>query len=269
MARTDTLNNFLTDVADAIREKKGTTDTFSASSFDSEIASIESGSGSEEYFNTEEKRTYGGITYYLKTMPIIDFSQYTSLDRYFYYWENLEELPVLNTSNITNFSNCFYGSGIKKFNYMDLSNATNVECFFQGCERLEEIVGMNCVKAPSFVNLCYACLKLKKVGPINADSCQRCSNIFGRCSEITDFAGLINLGKAYLTSQSANYADYKLDLSACRKLTHDSLMNIINNLYDIASVGVQPQQLVLGSTNLAKLTAEEIQIATNKGWSVS
>ena len=43
MARTDTLPNFLTDVADAIREKKGTEETIQASDFDTEIASISSG----------------------------------------------------------------------------------------------------------------------------------------------------------------------------------------------------------------------------------
>lgn len=46
MARTNTLPNFLTDVADAIREKKGTEETIQASDFDTEIASIPSGGGS-------------------------------------------------------------------------------------------------------------------------------------------------------------------------------------------------------------------------------
>lgn len=45
MARTDTLGNFLTDVADAIREKKGTSEAIIASDFDTEIASIPSGGG--------------------------------------------------------------------------------------------------------------------------------------------------------------------------------------------------------------------------------
>lgn len=40
MARTDTLTHFLTDVADAIREKKGTSAQISAQNFDTEIASI-------------------------------------------------------------------------------------------------------------------------------------------------------------------------------------------------------------------------------------
>ena len=46
MARIDTLGNFLTDVATAIRNKKGTTDTIPASDFDTEIDSIETGGGS-------------------------------------------------------------------------------------------------------------------------------------------------------------------------------------------------------------------------------
>lgn len=41
MARTNTLGNFLTDIANAIREKKGTTNAISASDFDTQISSIE------------------------------------------------------------------------------------------------------------------------------------------------------------------------------------------------------------------------------------
>lgn len=43
MAKTDNLTDFLTDVADAIREKKGTTDLINPQDFASEIASIEGG----------------------------------------------------------------------------------------------------------------------------------------------------------------------------------------------------------------------------------
>ena len=46
MARIDTLGNFLTDVATAIRNKKGTADTIAASDFDTEIDSIETGGSS-------------------------------------------------------------------------------------------------------------------------------------------------------------------------------------------------------------------------------
>jgi hypothetical protein len=84
-----------------------------------------------------------------------------------------------------------------------------------------------------------------------------------------------NLGKGY-TQKTQNYSNYKLDLSSSYNLSYDSLMSVINNLYDlnltydVANGGtLYRQSLVLGSTNLAKLTAEEIAIATNKGWNVT
>ena len=89
------------------------------------------------------------------------------------------------------------------------------------------------------------------------------------CSSLEIVGGFENLGKAYDPTYGANVLSYSLDLSYSKKLTHESLMNVINNLYDIAAKGVKTQKLVLGSTNLAKLTAEEIQICTERGWPVS
>lgn len=54
MARIDTLANFLTDVAEAIRTKEGTTETITASEFDTRISNL---SGGEDL--TEELNTYG------------------------------------------------------------------------------------------------------------------------------------------------------------------------------------------------------------------
>lgn len=50
MAKTDNLTDFLTDIADAIREKKGTTGTINPQDFSSEIASIESGGGEDSFY---------------------------------------------------------------------------------------------------------------------------------------------------------------------------------------------------------------------------
>ena len=45
-------------------------------------------------------------------------------------------------------------------------------------------------------------------------------------------------------------------------LTRESLLSILNALKD----GVSGKTVTLGANNLAKLTAEEKAIATNKGW---
>jgi hypothetical protein len=47
-------------------------------------------------------------------------------------------------------------------------------------------------------------------------------------------------------------------------LSYESLMYLINNLKTVSSI-----TLTLGATNLSKLTASEISIATNKGWIVN
>ena len=54
------------------------------------------------------------------------------------------------------------------------------------------------------------------------------------------------------------------------KLTHDSLMSIINALKDYsADTSGTTWTVTLGSTNMAKLTEEELQIAYDKGWNVA
>lgn len=55
-----------------------------------------------------------------------------------------------------------------------------------------------------------------------------------------------------------------LNLSDCTKLTHDSLMSVINCLAPTSTT----LTATFGSTNLAKLSADEIKIATDKGWSL-
>jgi hypothetical protein len=54
------------------------------------------------------------------------------------------------------------------------------------------------------------------------------------------------------------------DVSSCTKLSHDSLMSIINALKS----GVSGLTVTLGSANLAKLTDAEKAIATQKGWTL-
>lgn len=56
MARTDTLGNFCTDIADSIREKTGETGLIPASEFDVKIKSIQGGGSAEDL--TEELTTY-------------------------------------------------------------------------------------------------------------------------------------------------------------------------------------------------------------------
>ena len=85
--------------------------------------------------------------------------------------------------------------------------------------------------------------------------------------------GFQNYGKAFDNANGANYANYTLDLNKnCnigRQLDHDSLVNILKGLYNLSGNGKPAQKIILGSQALAKLTATEKAIATNKGWTLS
>jgi hypothetical protein len=57
-----------------------------------------------------------------------------------------------------------------------------------------------------------------------------------------------------------------ISFSANPNLTVESLMSIIENVGNVTSLGTKT--LTLGAVNIVKLTAEQIKIATDKGWTV-
>lgn len=78
------------------------------------------------------------------------------------------------------------------------------------------------------------------------------SNTFGGCSKLENitFEGVIGSD---------------MTISAATKLTHASLMSILNALKDYSGSGTT-YTVTLGAENLAKLTDEEKMIAVGKGW---
>ena len=96
------------------------------------------------------------------------------------------------------------------------------------------------------------CKSLTTIPLIDTSSVTSMASMLYRCSKLTDLGGFIGL-KVYI------------ELSDC-PLTHDSIMNVINKAADVTA---NPQTLTLGSTNLAKLTEEQISVATSKGWTLA
>ena len=94
-------------------------------------------------------------------------------------------------------------------------------------------------------------------------------------STVINCTPFTNLGKGY-TQTSNNYSNYTITLSSANALSYDSIIGIINNLYDLnKTYGVADggtlytQTITLHADVKALLTADDIAIATNKGWTVS
>lgn len=256
MARTENLYDYLEDVATAIKNKKGDQSLIKASEFDVEIENLPSGGGDiSEYLTTTIRSgtnaSAGYINSIKKLLPydeVVTSSLEYAFNRYVG-----EELSFnnLDTSKVTQMNYMFgYASNLKKINGLESFNTANVEKFdyiFYNCQNLENLNINN-----------FDMGKAKSIG-----------GFVTSCSNLTNLIFGFDLGRGYLTTQSENYSFYTLELQSNNKLTKESLLDVINKVYDIASIDVRPQTIKLGATNLAKLTEEEIAIATEKGWNVT
>ena len=206
----------------------------------------------------------------LTEVPLLDTSSVTDMSSMFNNCTQLKTIPLFNTSNVTTMYGMFYGcSAIDNLPLLDTSKVTRMNDTFKRCYDLKKIPEINTQNVTSYNSTFYDCASLYEVPALNASKVTDVNQTFLLCRKLTNFGGMLNLGEAYNTRQPANIPSYKLTFDDSPELTHDSLMNIINNLYDIKTKGCNPQGLVLGGTNLAKLTSEEIAIATNKGFNVS
>ena len=243
---------------------KGTSCSYMFQSFNmlSEIPQLDTSSVTNMYY------MFGNCSS-LTTIPQLDTSKVTIMNGMFSNCSSLITIPQLDTSKVTNMNSMFDNCrSLTTIPQLDTSSVTNMNYMFRYCSSLTTIPQLDISKVANMENMFYNCSSLTTISELDASSVTNITYMFTANSKLTNMGGLKNLGMAYSTTQSANYYGYKLDLSYS-PLTHDSLMNVINNLYDIKTKGCNVQQLVLGSTNLAKLTAEEIAIATNKGWAVS
>lgn len=107
------------------------------------------------------------------------------------------------------------------------------------------------------------------------DSCTSIYSMFGSSDRLTTIEGFYNLGMAF-SQNTEYYSNYTLNLNRQTRLTYESLMNVINGLYDlnisykVAEGGtLYRQKVIMSSASIAKLTNDEIAIATNKGWDIT
>ena len=217
---------------------------------------------------TNMRMMFSGCTK-IKTIPMLNTEKVTNMQGMFTECTSLIEIPELYTNNVADMSSMFsYCKNLKTIPTMNTNKVTTMNMMFYN-SGITTIPELDTSKVTNVYNMFYSCSNLITIPKLNFENVTNVSGVLTGAESVVNIGGFENLGKAYLTNKSANYSNYGLVLTNCSKLTHDSLMNVINNLYDIKTKGCQAQRLQLGPTNLAKLTEEEIAIATDKGFNVS
>lgn len=203
-------------------------------------------------------------------------SNVTDMRNFFYECNNLthiEDISNWNTSKVTNMDSMF--SYCQKLTSLDISNwdtsnVTDMGNMFNYCNNLTslDLSKWDTSKVTDMGGMFSYCNKLTSLSSLRANSLSISSyaSPFGTSNNtvLVDFGGFINLKSNW----NGSYCVDKLTA-----LSHQSLVNILNGLYDFIGNGVTPTssqgKIKFGSTHLAKLSEEEKAIATNKGWTLS
>lgn len=146
--------------------------------------------------------------------------------------------------------------------------------FFLDCIRLKEIENMNMTNVVNIFQFFSNCQSLETIPELDWSNIQGIGTAcFSNCNSLTNLGGFNNVGNNYYTFRAENYDDYTIDIHSSNLVTEQSMINIFNKVADINTKGVKPQKIIVGSTNLAKLTSEEGQQALvhaqNYGWTIS
>lgn len=262
---------------------------------------VAGGGGSDEeilstYNAKIEGYTSGSAYKFISELGVVDLPTSTNCMNAFAGWSGLKKVDTINVINSTStslmFNNCtglqtvgnincpkstttnnmFYNcTSLNKVSNMDCSSVTEFYAMFEECTSLQEVTLQNTGKGQNFSNMFKNCKNITTISLLDFSSANNMEGMFDFvCSKLTNLGGFKNYGKAF-TQKSSSYYQYTLNLAMSTNITHDSLMNVINNLYDLNLTygsGTSYTQRLYIATNKSKLSDDEIQIALDKGWTI-
>lgn len=175
------------------------------------------------------------------------------------FWPKYSICPALcnnifNECRVSNIKQRLLDCGVT----FDTSQATTGESLFTSAITTE----IPAVSYENITNLKYTfygaryCVTIDKL-ILRADGTNTFQSTFASCASLENIVIEGTIGQN------------GFNISHSPKLTHDSLMSIINALADYsADESGTAWKVTIGATNLEKLTDEELTIARNKGWQV-
>lgn len=88
------------------------------------------------------------------------------------------------------------------------------------------------------------------------------------CNKLENITGFYNLGKSFIQRGDIQFAYNTLNFNESTMLTRTSCIELFNNIYDMNLTTVDNAKIVLSNNTKNLLSATDIAIATNKGWTI-
>lgn len=242
----------LTGIADAIRAKNGTEETYQDVEMAQAIADIQSG---DNYYDTfwdknqqNGQRVHYGSAYSSPTANMLIWTDENYSPKYdmqptsinaMYQYSDIEDIKgvhqrlgrIFDTSNCTDTAQAFRGSAVVYPPDLDLSKAPHLNGTFNSCKRVKSIVLKNVRADMTYPN-----------------------NPFRDCEQLTDIVIEGTIGS------TVSFANSSL-------LSTESIDNIIGCLADLT--GQTVQTLTLHADVKSKLSDEQITSITAKNWTLA
>lgn len=194
---------------------------------------------------------------------------------------------ICNYGNVASFQRMFYQSSANiesvQFVPEKVTKTVSVQAMFGECRRLthvnmEDVEFTSVESCATYMFTNCSCLKkvvmpalpgVTDIGGMFAES-YNIEYLDMSKMDLSNVSGL-NLTHQYRLEHVIGINNYKKSYSLAESplLTYESIKNCINGLYDLTEDDdYTPQSLTLHSNGYQKLSEEDIEIATNKGWNI-
>ena len=183
--------------------------------------------------------------------PLVDTSMLTTMYNFFDGCLYLKSVPLLNTSNVTKMGYMFrWCESLKTIPPLDTTKVTSMTEMFKNCSSLVSVPALNTSLVTSMPNMFEACGKLEIVTLLDMVKVTDALYMFFGCSSLK-YCHLTNLKT-------------KIEFDNSPLLEKSSVLFIFANAQKISS----SKTIKLHADTFNQLTADEIAIATQKGFSV-
>ena len=281
MAKDNNLHDFLQDVANAIKEKKGTTDPINAQDFSEEIRNLPSGGGGGGGGDTPSRPTYTGhadveglkaigwtdedIAYYQENgvnwnAEDDEYHKVTDDNKALYgvltanniqtYKDRIVYLPKIDTSSKTSmssmFSNC---KSLVSIPQLDTANVTSMNSMFSGCYSLVSIPQLDTANVTNMSSMFSGCCSLVSIPQLDTANVTNMSNMFNDCRSLVSIP---QLDTADVKDMSFMFYDCR-SLVSIPQLDTANVTSMSSMLYGCYSLVSIPQLNTANVTSMSNM----------------
>ena len=195
----------------------------------------------------------------LTSITLPDLPNVNNMNLCFSFCRSLKMITLPSSlPNVTTMSGCFYScSSLTSITLPDLPKIANMSGCFSFCRSLSSITLPDLPLVTTMYRCFNSCSSLTSITLPDLPKVTIFGYCFYNCSSLQNLViGNINPNITTLTNWY---------ISSCTKLTVESLVNIMNALPTITNT----RTCTIGTTNIGKLSPEQLAIGTNKGWSIN